>query len=130
MPRTAGTDMRAQQKEFDRFRKEYNEERPHESHAQNPPDTVYKPSERRYPSRISKIEYGPEATVRRVRTNGEIKWKGELVYLSEALVGEPVSLIPVSDRQWAISFGPIKICVIDDETHKIIRIPPKWNQEW
>ena len=62
--------------------------------------------------------------MRRVRTNGEIKWKGELVYLSEALVGEPVGLIPVSDRQWVISFGPMKICVIDDETHQIIRIPP------
>ena len=119
--------LRTQQKEFDRFRKEYNEERPHESHDQNPPASVYKTSERNYPSRISEIEYGPETTVRRVRTNGEIKWKGELVYLSEALVGEPVGLIPVSDRQWAISFGPMKICVIDDETHQIIRIPPEWT---
>jgi hypothetical protein len=28
--------------------------------------------------------------VRRVRTNGEVKWAGELLYISEALCGQPV----------------------------------------
>jgi len=97
--------IHAQQKAFDRFRKEYNEERPHESHDQNPPASIYKPSERSYPSRIRKIEYGSETIVRRVRTNGEIKWKEELIYLSEALVGEPVGLVPVNNRHWMVCFG-------------------------
>ena len=36
---------------------------------------------------------GAEVTVRRVRGNGEIKWKGALVYVSETLKGEPIGLV-------------------------------------
>ena len=43
-----------------------------------------------YPSPVTSPDYRSDATLRRVRTNGQIKWKGELVYLSESLVGEPV----------------------------------------
>jgi hypothetical protein len=31
--------------------------------------------------------------VRRVRSNGQIKWAGELIFVGEALVGEPVGVI-------------------------------------
>ena len=62
---------------------------------------------REYPSRLRSPEYGSEANVRRVRTNGQIKWKGSLIYLSEALVGEPFctrrtgsSLDPWSSACW------------------------------
>ena len=30
--------------------------------------------------------------VRKVRTNGEIKWRGELVHVSSALAGEAVAI--------------------------------------
>ncbi len=121
--------IRAQQKAFDRFRWEYNQERPHEALGQNPPASLYWPSEYSYPSRIKDVEYGSDMIVRRVRTNGEIKWKGELVYLSEALVGEPVGLAPESDRHCAVYFGPIKLCLIDHETNQLVRIAPEWMPE-
>ncbi len=41
-------------------------------------------------------------TVRQVRTNGQIKWKGDMIYLSEALRGKPVGLVPQDDRSWTI----------------------------
>jgi hypothetical protein len=31
--------------------------------------------------------------VRRVRQSGEIKWRGGLLYLSTALIGEPVGIV-------------------------------------
>jgi len=67
-------------------------------------------------------------TVRRVRTSGEIKWKGGLIYLSEALVGEPVGLVPESERHLAIYFGPLKLCLMDQSTHQLVRIAPEWKQ--
>ena len=48
-------------------------------------------------------------TIRRVRGNGGIKWRGETIYLSEALRGEPVGLRPSDDRHWSIQFGPLII---------------------
>ena len=81
---------RRQQRVFDAFRQTYNEERPHEALRQQPPAHQYRPSFRSYPRRVSAPEYEAGVTVRKVRTNGEIKWKGDKIYLSEALKGEPV----------------------------------------
>jgi putative transposase len=66
--------LQAQQEAFDRFRHEYNELRPHESLGMQTPAECYRPSERRYPERLPEIEYGPGVEVRRVRSNGQIKW--------------------------------------------------------
>lgn len=59
-------------------------------------------------------------TVRRVRTNGEIKWKGQTLYLSEALCGEPVGLTPQDDRFWTIRFGPLQIGLLGSHAHRIL----------
>ena len=42
----------AQQERFDRFRQEYNEDRPHEALGQIPPASVYTASARAYPRRV------------------------------------------------------------------------------
>ena len=84
-------DRRRQQQAFDRFRRSYNAERPHEALGQRPPALLYTPSFRPYPAVVGPPEYGAEVTVRRVRGNGEIKWKGDLVFVSETLKGEPVA---------------------------------------
>lgn len=120
---------REQQKAFDAFRREYNEERPHEALGQRPPASVYRPSHRSYPGREPEVWYPAELTVRRVRTNGQIKWKGSMVYLSEALTGEPVGLRQESERHWAAYFGPLKICLLDDVTRQVVRIAPAWQPE-
>jgi len=44
--------VRAQQQVFDRFREEYNQERPHEALAMATPASVYAPSLRRFPERL------------------------------------------------------------------------------
>jgi len=120
--------MRSLQVVFDGFRFEFNEERPHEALGQVTPASIYRPSKRSYPTRIREVEYASETTVRRVRSKGEIKWKGELIYLTEALTGEPVGLIPEDDRHLAVYFGPMKLCLLELSTNKIIRIAPEWMQ--
>ena len=74
-----GRNRRSQQRAFDEFRVSYNEERPHEALGQKPPATRYQPSAREYPNRVKSPDYGSEVTIRRVRTNGQIKWKGSLI---------------------------------------------------
>ena len=64
---------REQQRAFDAFRLQYNQERPHEALGQQAPDQHYQPSLRVYPARVNSPEYPPDAQVRRVRSNGEIK---------------------------------------------------------
>ena len=119
------TNPRRQQRAFDAFRHTYNEERPHEALGQQPPARRYCPSLRSYPSQVSAPEYEAGITVRRVRTNGEIKWRGDKIYLSEALRGEPIGLVPQDDRYWTIRFGPLVIGLLDDHTQCVQRTPTK-----
>ena len=63
---------REQQRAFDEFRRQYNQERPHEALGQQAPARHYQPSSREYPARVSSPEYPSEAQVRRVRSNGQI----------------------------------------------------------
>lgn len=110
----------AQQRRFNRFRTRFNHERPHEALNDTVPAQWYRPSARPYPATVAELEYPAHFEVRRVRTTGEIKWQGACVYLSEALVGEPVGLAPVSDRHWQIVFGPIALGLVDSHTHKLL----------
>ncbi len=116
-------DLPACQEAFDHFRHSYNNERPHEALGQRPPIRLYTPSFRPYPSRLSSPEYGAEVTVRRVRHNGEIKRKGDRVYVSESLRGEPIGLVQQDERTWSIQFGPLLIGVLDDHARRIDKTP-------
>ena len=112
-----------QQRAFSGFRASYNEERPHEALGQVPPARRYQPSARAYPTRVVSPEYEAGTTVRRVKTNGEIKWNGDRVYLSESLRGEPVGLTPVDERYWSIRFGPLHIGLLDSYAKLALHTP-------
>ena len=110
----------AQQRSFERFRTRFNTERPHEALNDTVPAQWYCPSVRASPAALAEVEYPGHFEVRRVRTTGEIKWQGACMYLSEALVGEPVGLEAVSDRHWKIRFGPIELGLFDNHTRKLL----------
>ena len=56
------------------------------------PASCYQPSPRPFPERLPEVAYGDEFTVRKVKHNGQIKWRGHLLWVSQALSGEPVGL--------------------------------------
>ena len=116
---------RAQQRAFNRFRRIFNWERPHEALGNARPAMFYVPSERRYPPREPTMEYAAHVPVRHVRTTGEIKWRGQLLYLSHALVGEPVSLEEIGNGHWLIRFGPVPLALVDEVSRTLLRIPPR-----
>jgi transposase InsO family protein len=106
----------AQQRAFDRFRLLYNHERPHEALGQQPPASLYTPSPRPYPARVRSPEYAAPLVVRRVRGDGDIKWRGRRVFLSQALAGEPVGLEEVADGCWRVTFGPLPLGCLHTES--------------
>ena len=79
-----------QQRRFDRMRREFNAERPHEALGQRPPARMYVPSPRPYPARLDDPWYDATHQVRRVKRSGQIKWDGDYVFVSEAVRGELV----------------------------------------
>ena len=115
-----------QQRRFDDFCEEFNTERPHEALGQIPPTRLYKPvhSGRLFPDRIEDPAYGPDEQVRRVRQSGEIKWKGAMLFVSEALIGEAVALSQRDDGHWSVRFADVPLLLIDRKTQKIARYGP------
>jgi putative transposase len=100
----------AQQRRFDRFRVEYNDERPHASVAgHRPPSADYHGSPRPYPHRLPPMFY-PEGTVlRRVNANGAIKVRNVLYSLSSNLAGEDVRLTETHDDRLVVAYGPLEL---------------------
>jgi putative transposase len=113
-----------QQAAFDRFRRTFNQVRPHEALGQKTPASRYTPSSRSYPDRIAEPTYEADHAVRRVRTNGTIKWGGELVFLSEALIGEPVGVAETLTGDWIVRFADIPLGHIDRRTKKLRHFAP------
>ena len=78
----AAASAAAQQRVFDRFRREYNAERPHEALDQATPASCYTPSRRPYPRRLPAPEYPAHWEVRRVSRNGGVRWGDAWVNVS------------------------------------------------
>jgi len=94
------------------FQRLYNEERPHQALGNDTPAAHYAASPRRFDGVLRAPSYSADHEVRYVRHNGEIRWHGKTIYISEALVGEPVGLIEDDDGDWNVSYGPIALGVI------------------
>lgn len=106
--------LREQQLAFDRFRADYNEARPHSALGMRPPATVFSPSPRAYPTKIPELEYPADYELRRVRHNGEIRWRGQTVYINDALAGEFVGMRRVGDDLWHSYFGHVCLGAWDE----------------
>ena len=102
-----------QQISFDSFRRDYNEERPHEGVEMKRPNELYRPSSRRLPRRLDELSYPGHFEIRRVRPSGEIKWRGETIFLSQSLSGELVGMEETDEDIWSLSFGPMLLARYD-----------------
>jgi len=106
-------DAEEQQARFDAFRRHYNEERPHEALGQTPPAELYAPSPRTLPERLEDPWYDAEHEVRRVRTSGDIKWRGEFAFVSEALIGELVGLAELETGDHVVRYCGHDLGILD-----------------
>ena len=47
--------------------------------------------------------------MRRVRSNGQIKWAGELIFVGEALIGEPVGILETEGGDWRVRYADVDL---------------------
>jgi putative transposase len=121
--RPPAADRDAQAQRFEAFRHDYNNERPHQALGQTPPARFYQPSPRSLPSRLPEPDYPGGHTIRKVRTNGEIKLNGGFLHISSALAGEAIALEPV-ERGWRLWFYKHPIGLLDHRGQKLSPIYP------
>jgi transposase InsO family protein len=110
----------AQQRRFNRFRREFNEERPHEALEMRTPAWEYRPSARAYPRKLPEWEYPLGMTVRQVSPGGRFRWRCGNVFLSHALDGETIGLWPLDDRHWQLWVGPLELGVLDARINELL----------
>ncbi len=115
--RPPAANLRGQQRKFDRFRTEYNNERPHEALDNESPSTRYTASDHHYPSQRPQVEYPGHFEVRRVSKTGGIRFKCNRskganqprLSISHVLTGEYVGMEEVDDGVWNLYFGPLPL---------------------
>ena len=85
------------------------------------PAACYTPSPRPYPSRLQDPAYAADFELRRVRSNGQIKWQGELIFIARPLIGEVIGLRENDDGNAEAYFGPVHLGTINAVTLKFER---------
>jgi hypothetical protein len=103
----AAANKRAQQRRFNQWRKQFNEKRPHEALGMKKPAQLYRRSDVRYSKNITEPSYPDGYLVRRVRTNGEIKWSGRKRFIGEALKGVRLGLKRIDEKRSQVYFASI-----------------------
>jgi transposase InsO family protein len=118
---------RRQQERFDRFRKEYNQERPHQALAQQTPASWYEPSPRAFPERLRVAEYPAGWPVRRISPGGQMRWNTRYVFISHAMQGDAVGLEAIGDRVWRVWFHAYDAGVFEESALQFHRPRPAKN---
>jgi len=121
--RNPRANFKLQQIANDKFLSDYNHLRPHEAIGMQVPADLYVDSPRAYPLILPDLQYPSDYIVRQVRINGDFKWHGSMVFVSEILTGEPVGLEQLDDQYWALYYGLVPLAILDD--HKKHLMPAK-----
>jgi len=64
-----------------------------------------------------------------VRSSGEIKWRGTMLFVSDAITGETVGVSQRPDGHWLIRFANVALGLIDRSSGELARFdagrPPR-----
>jgi len=117
--RHRGWTQREQQKFFNRFRRIYNVERPHEGLGQDRPARRFRSSPRPYPRKPRQPQYDEHWEKRKVMCNGVLRWHCTDVFLSETFGGRTVAFEPIDVDLWRVRFHEFTIGTFDETNRKI-----------
>jgi len=121
--RPPAANLAAQQRRFDRFRQEFNFERPHQSLADRPPADLYRPSSRAFPRRPPEPHYPQHFEIRRLSPRGELRLNGRSRFFGSVLARETIGLEEAEDGVWRVYFGPQMLACLDEIADKLIEVP-------
>jgi len=83
---------RGQQHRTTVWLRSYNEVRPHEALGQRTPAQLYRKNKRTFPKVLPELNYSSGYVVRKIRSNGEIRWRGRKRFMGEAFIGQSIGL--------------------------------------
>ena len=109
----------AQQKRFDSFVIEYNDDRPHEALNMRTPSFCYCASLRHFPSRLPQICYPEHMTVRRVYPHGDIRYNGRRLFVGESFSCEYIAVEDVSDEHSRLWYFDYELGILDKRRWRI-----------
>jgi transposase InsO family protein len=84
--------LAAQQRRFERWRHDYNHNRPHQSLAMRAPAQFYHPSSRRLNENDRPVYYGRDCETKLVSDSGHVCHEGKHYHVGAAFGGKPVGL--------------------------------------
>jgi len=90
-------DLNDCQRAFDKWRFEYNYERPHDSLDLATPGTRYRESARPFPEKLPIVLYDDNDIVRKVDAAGRVYFKNRIFKVGKAFINQPVALRPSKD---------------------------------
>jgi putative transposase len=117
------TDYQERQPALDLWRTEFNEERPHEALGMRFPAEVYEPSKRRYLCTPEVLEY-PGMETRKVNSGGMVKFDGMNYFLSNALTGWNVAIIPAQNGLYKVAFAGLSLGHLEPSTQAFLPALP------
>lgn len=101
--------LRRQKMRTERWRKQYNHDRPHRSLGMRVPADLYHKSRRKMPGKLTHWRYPRAWESRLVKGKGMITLHGQSRFVGEAFEGERVGLKPLRAGTWEVYFGPLLI---------------------
>lgn len=115
------TSRKAQQRAFDRFRLEYNEQRPHEALGQRFPAEFYKRSTRVLPEPYwgRDFDYPNDYECARVRKSGHLPWNHRSAFVSSVLKHQLLGLRWQDNGSWRVYFRNLPIGTLSANRSKL-----------
>jgi transposase InsO family protein len=114
-----------QQARFDDFRREYNDERPHEALGQETPASQYQSSPRPYPERIVPPEYPGYYERRKFNNVGGFRFRGLSIFVAQPLAGETLGLVEIEEDIWSLRYYDHELGRINPRTGTVnIKVLP------
>jgi transposase InsO family protein len=112
-------DLRLHQKKFDKWRKEFNEVRPHEALGMKTPKEVYIKSERKYICSEIEIEYEGRMKSRMVNDRGFFNYHRQRIFVGNPFSGYNVGIKESVGKRTEVWFDNIKLGEINPDTLQI-----------
>lgn len=113
-----------QQRRFDAFVNEFNQERPHEALDQKPPATRYARSDRPYRG-VEAPEYPAHYEPRKVDAKGCFKFRDRRIFIAQPLAGHWLGLVEIEPDVWSICFHDSELGRINPRSgDRVFKVSP------
>ena len=117
--------LRETQREFDRWRNVYNQQRPHESLGLEVPLDRYRASQRSFTEQTEPYQYSDRFQTRRTNRAAVLNFAGKKHRVSEAFANQTLGIAPTStDGIWDVYYCRFRIAELNERAGTIRRHQP------